>query len=65
MRAELTQRSQALNQAVALKEDMLQRQNQELSQAEQEIGSAEHQIQSQRDTINRLQQELAAVSESI
>ena len=62
MRAELTQRSHALNQAMALKEDMLQQQNKELTQAEQEIGSAEHQIQSQQDTIRRLHQELTTVS---
>ena len=61
-RGELAQRSHALNQAVALKEDLVQRQHQERSQAELEIGSAEDQIQSQKDTIHRLRQELATVS---
>jgi len=61
-RLDLSQRSHALNQAEALKEDLVQRQHQERSQAEQEIGSAEGLIQSQKDTIHRLQQELATVS---
>ncbi len=62
VRGELAQYSQDLNQAVALKEDLLQQQNKELSQAEQDIGTAEHQIQSQRDSIHSLQHELVAVS---
>ena len=62
LRAELSQRSHTLKQAVAMNKDILQRKSKELTQAELERGSAEHQMQAQQDTILSLQQEIAEVS---
>ena len=62
LRSELTQKSISLKQAVAMSEDMMQQKSQQLYLAREEKGSAEHTIQAQRESIERLQQELTSVS---
>ena len=56
------QKSISLKQAVAMSEDMMQQKSQQLNLAREEKGSAEHTIQAQKESIERLQQQVAAVS---
>ena len=61
LRQELSQKNQALTHAVSRNEDILQRNTEQLTLAEKKRGSAEHVILSQKETIERLQLEIAAV----
>jgi chromosome segregation ATPase len=65
LRSNLTQKSISLKQAVAMNEDIMQQKSQQLYLAREEKGSAEHTIQAQKESMDRLQQELANVSRNL
>ena len=50
---------------VTLNEDILQQNNEKLTLAEEKRGSAEHMIQAQKDVIERLQKDIAVVSNRV
>lgn len=62
LRSELDLKSKSLQKALSFNENMLKKNSEQLSQAEEEKGSAEHTIQAQKATIERLQQEVSVVS---